>query len=189
MAVLFISLLVLGFYVRRMRGRVKQAAAVVDTRPVVPPPAGPTEQATLYVAYDDPGVLHAEMALIPLPSGRQERARELVQALIARYVGANSPHSLPPRADVRDLYMVDPGLVVVDMNGAFADGHRSGILVEQLTLTSFVQTLAANLPGINRVKFVVEGKERETLAGHADLSGYYQTAAVARLTQQLQQSP
>jgi spore germination protein GerM len=189
MAVLFATVLVLGFYVRRMRGRVKEAVRTVNSRPVAPPVAGPTEQATLYVAYDDPGVLHAESARIPLPSGRQERAQELVQALLARYLDKNSPHLLPTQADLRDVYMVDPGLVVIDVNSAFADGHRSGILVEELTIASLAQTLAANLPGINRVKFLVDGKQRDTLAGHADLSGYYDTVSIANLTQQLQQSP
>lgn len=189
MVVLFAAVLVLGFYVRSMRGRVGERVRAVDSRPVAPPASGPTEQATLYVAYDDPGVLHAESTTIPLPSGRQERAHELVQALLARYLGKNSPHVLPAQADLRDVYIVDPGLVVIDVNSAFADGHRSGILIEELTVASFAQTLASNLPGINRVKFLVDGKHRDTLAGHADLSGYYETAAISALSQQLQQSP
>ncbi len=189
MALLFVAVLVLAFYVRSMRGRVGERSRGVDTRPVTPPASGPTEQATLYVAYDDPGLLHAESASIPLPSGRQERAQELVQALLARYLGKNSPHVLPAQGDLRDVYVVDPGLVVIDVNSAFADGHRSGILVEELTVASFAQTLASNLPGINRVKFLVDGKTRDTLAGHADLSGYYDIASISALTQQLQQSP
>ncbi|MBV9481459.1 MAG: GerMN domain-containing protein [Acidobacteria bacterium] len=189
MAVLLSAVLMLSFYVSRMRARVKATAAVVDNRPVAPPPAGPTEQAALYIAYDDPGVLHAESAAIRLPSGRQERAQELVEALLARYLDKNSPHILPAQADVREVFMVDPGLVVIDLNSALADGHRSGILVETLTIASFSQTLATNLPGISRVKFLVDGKSRETLAGHADLSGDYQIQAIATLSQQLQSSP
>lgn len=189
MVVLFVLVLILGFYVRRMRGRVRETVRAADNRPVAPPAAGPSEQATLYVAYDDPGVIHAESARIALPSGRQERAQELVQALLSRYLDKNSPHLLPAQADLRDVYMVDPGLVVIDLNSAFADGHRSGILVEELTVASLAQTLAANLPGINRVKFLIDGKQRDTLAGHADLSSYYDTTAIANLTQQLQQSP
>jgi hypothetical protein len=189
MAVLFVAVLVLGFYVRHMRGRVKEAARAVDSRPLPPPAAGPTELVTLYVAYDDPGVLERESARIRLPSGRQERAQELVQALVARYLDRNSPHPLPARADVRAVYMVDPGLVVIDMNSAFADGHRSGILVEELTVASLSQTLAANLPGIDRVKLLIDGRQRDTLAGHADLSGYLDSAAISSLTQKLLPSP
>jgi hypothetical protein len=112
-----------------------------------------------------------------------------VQALLVRYLDRQSTHPLPARADVRDVYMVDPGLVVIDLNSAFADGHRSGILVEELTVASLSETLAANLPGINRVQFLVDGKQRDTLAGHADLSGYYDSGAISSLTQKLQQSP
>jgi sporulation and spore germination protein len=75
---------------------------------------------------------------------------------------------------------------VIDTNDAFADGHRSGVLVEELTVASMVQTLAANIPGINRVKILVGGKERETLAGHADLTGFYDVSAVSQLVGELQ---
>jgi hypothetical protein len=47
-----------------------------------------------------------------------------------------------------------------------------------MTLASLIETLAANVPGVSKVKFLVDGKERETLAGHADLMSFYQTAAV-----------
>ena len=132
--------------------------------------AGPTEQVTLYVAYDDPGVLRAQAASIPLPAGRQERAEELLRALLGLYMDKASSHPLGPGSEVRDVYLVDPGLAVIDLNDAFADAHRSGVLVEELTVASLVQTLATGIPGINRVKILVGGKERETLAGHADLS-------------------
>jgi hypothetical protein len=189
MALLFVAVLLLGTYVYRMRGHVSQTVRVADNRPVAPPVAGPTEQVTLYIAYDDPGVLRAESARIPLPSGRQERAQELMHALLQRYLSKDSPHVLPPTADIRDVYMVDPGLAVIDTNDAFADNHRSGVLVEQLTVTSLVETLAANLPGINRVKILVNGKQRDTLAGHSDLSDFYETSAIATVAQQLASAP
>jgi len=100
--------------------------------------------------------------------------------------GTPPPDAKPsPRAQ-RAVYLVDPGLVVIDVNAAFANGHRSGVLEEELTVTSIIQTLAANLPDILRVKFLVEGKERETLAGHADLSSMYDTIAVSQLVAQMQ---
>ena len=72
-----------------------------------------------------------------------------------------------------------------DLNGAFADGHRSGILVEDLTIASLIHTISANTPGILRVRILVDGKERETLAGHADLSEVYDVTAVNQLSSQL----
>jgi hypothetical protein len=93
---------------------------------------------------------------------------------------------LPAGADIRSVYLVDPGLAVIDINAAFADGHRSGVLSEELTVASMIQTLSANLPGILRVKILVEGQQRDTLAGHADLSGFFDVSAIHQLTSQLQ---
>jgi hypothetical protein len=61
------------------------------------------------------------------------------------------------------------------VNAAFADQHRSGILVEELTVASIVKTVGANINGVTSVRFLVDGKERETLAGHADLTDSYST--------------
>ncbi len=150
-------------------GRSSRRRPPPTSHPVAAPVQGPTEQVTLFVAYDDPGALRAQAANIALPAGRQERAQELLRALLGLYLDKSSSHPLGPGAEIRDVYLVDPGLAVIDTNDAFADGHRSGVLVEELTVASMVQTLAANIPGINRVKILVGGQERETLAGHADL--------------------
>lgn len=189
-AVSVLTLAVLGMtlYAWHMRGRAASPVASLDTRPVEPPVAGPTERVTLFVAYDDPGVLHAQTARIPLPSVRQQRAEELLRALIAVYLDKSSPHALPPGSDIRSVYLVDPGLAVIDVNAALADGHRSGVLSEGLTIASLIQTLSVNLPGILKVKILVEGQERQTLAGHADLSGFFDVSAMNQLTAQLQSS-
>jgi Sporulation and spore germination len=181
------SVLGMSLYAWHMRGRAAATpVATVDTRPVVAPVSGSTEQVTLFVAYDDVGVLHAQTTRIPLPSVRQQRAEELLRALLALYLDKNSPHPLPPGSDIRSVYLVDPGLAVVDVNAAFADGHRSGVFSEELTVASLIQTLSTNIPGILRVKILVEGKQRETLAGHADLSNFFDVAGINQLTSQLQ---
>jgi spore germination protein GerM len=121
-----------------------------------------------------------------MPSVRQQRAEEVLRALIALYLDKSSPHPLPPGSDIRSVYLVDPGLAVIDVNAAFADGHRSGVLAEELTVTSLIQTLSENIPGILKVKILVEGKQRDTLAGHADLSNFFDVSAIHQLTSQLQ---
>ena len=187
MSVLLAAVLALSLYALHMR---KTAAAmpvaVTDTRPVAPPVTGPTEQVTLFVAHDDDGSLRAQGARIPLPSGRQQRAEELLRSLLTIYLDKNSPHALAAGADVRSVFLVDPGVAVIDLNSAFADGHRSGILIEELTVTSLIHTISANTPGVLQVKILVDGKQRDTLAGHADLSDFYDVTAVNQLATQLQ---
>ncbi|MFZ1053450.1 MAG: GerMN domain-containing protein [Candidatus Sulfotelmatobacter sp.] len=187
LSILLAAVLGMSVYAWHMRGRAAATpVASVDTRPVVPPVAGATERVTLFVAYDDIGILRAQSAQIAMPSVRQQRAEELLRALIALYLDKSSPHPLPPGSDIRSVYLVDPGLAVIDVNAAFADGHRSGVLAEDLTVASLIQTLSANIPGILKVKVLVEGKQRDTLAGHADLSNFFDVSAINQLTSQLQ---
>jgi hypothetical protein len=119
-------------------------------------------------------MLHKQIRNIALPADAAERARQVVRALISAYLEKNSKHPLATGADVDAVFLVKPNIAVVDTNAEFADGHRSGILVEQLTVASIAQTLAANVEGVGRVKILVQGKERQTLAGHADLTTYYE---------------
>jgi hypothetical protein len=194
-ATLLVLALAMAFYVRSMRSRATyMARGALTTQPVAAPVSGPAEQVTLYVAYDDEGVLLAQAFRIPLPSGRQQRAEELLRALIGVYLDKSSPHPLPPGSDLRGIYLVDaqqtgagsePGLAVVDLNAAFADGHRSGVLAENLTIASLVKTLTANILGITRVKILIDGQARETLAGHADLSGLIDVAAMNQMAGEL----
>lgn len=185
-AVMVAVALGMSFYAWRMRGRVNRAEVPANTQPVAPPAAGPSEQVTLYVAYDDAEVLRPRAVRIPLPAGRQERAEELLQALVDLYLDKSSPHVLGPGSEIRGVYLVDPGLAVIDLNAAFANGHRSGVLIEELTMASLVGSLSANIPGISRIKILVDGKERDTLAGHVDLTNFYDVAAVNQLVAQLQ---
>ena len=105
------------------------------------------------------------------------------------YLDRTSSHAMPSGTEIRSVFLIDPGTAVIDANAAFADGHRSGVLVEELTVASMIQTLSANIPGILRVRILIDGKQRETLAGHVDLSNFYQTSAVAQLVQELQAVP
>jgi len=152
---------------------------------VAPPTSGPMERVTVYVAYDEPGELRGQSISIPLESGRQQRAEGLLQALMTIYTAKNSPHPLAAGAAVNQVFLVDPGVAVLDLNSTFVDGQVSGVQAEELTMVSIVQTLSTNIPGLMRVKILVDGKQRDTLAGHADLSGFYDVQQVAELVKEL----
>lgn len=187
-AVMLALVLGMSVYAWRMRrGATPPPQPAAYARPVAPPVQGPTEQVTLYVAYDDPGTLRAQGARIALPAGRQERAEELLRALIDIYLDKSSPHPLGQGSEIRNVYLVDPGLAVIDTNAVFSDTHRSGVLLEELTVASLTETLSANIPGINRVKILVDGRTRDTLAGHTDLTGFFDVSQMNQLVGQLQQ--
>jgi len=185
-AVLLLAMFGAGFYILRLKARAERSAAASDVRALAPPVAGPQERVELYIAYDEDGVIRPREAHIALPKEPSLRAREVLRALIGEYLTKPSSHPLAPGADIKDVYLLNGGMAVVDTTAAFADGHRSGVFVEELTVASMVQTLAANVGGVTRVKILVEGKERETLAGHADLMSFYDVNAVNDLVKAMQ---
>ena len=187
LAIMLLAVLGMGLYLRSLKQRAERIhEQPVDMRPVAAPVTGTPERVALFMASDSSGTIGRVDVDIALPREHSERAREILRALVARYEAKDSPHPLPGGADVKDVYLVDDKTAVIDLNSVFAEAHRSGILVEELTIASMIQTLVGNAPGITRVKFLVDGRERDTLAGHADLSNFYDVAAVSALASQLQ---
>ncbi len=185
--VLILAMFSAGFYMLQLKARAERTGAPPpDTRPISAPVSGPKKNVVLFIAFDEDGVIRPREAEVALPEEPNLRAREVLRALIGAYLTKPSPHSLAPGADVRDVYLLNGGTAVVDTTSEFADGHRSGVFVEELTVASVVQTLAANVPGVSRVKILVDGKERETLAGHADLISFYDVNAVNDLVKAMQ---
>jgi hypothetical protein len=184
--VLALAALGMGFYALKLKQKAEALQAQADLRPVPAPTSGARENVVAWIAYDEDGVIHQEQVQAPNLPDRAERAREVLRAVAAFYEEKDSPHPLPAGADINAVYILQDHTAVVDLNSAFADGHRSGIGVEQFTVFSLVQTLSANLPDITRVRFVVDGKTRPTLAGHAALDTYYDVATVAQLIRELQ---
>jgi spore germination protein GerM len=179
---LAMGVLGLGLYVLHLASSARRLPPITgDTRPLAPPVAGPSVPVTLFVANDNDGQLVKQQINLALPAAPSERGKEILRALLAQYQEQTSSHHLDPAAAITDVYPTDNGLIVVNANAAFADGHRSGILVEELTLASITQTLSANLPNVLRMKLLIEGKERATLAGHADLNEPFDVTSATRL--------
>jgi Sporulation and spore germination len=154
-------------------------------RSVAPPINGPLGKITLAIAYDEDGVFRQQQAQAALPTEAGERSREILRTLFSEYMQRPSPHPLTPGSDVNDVFVLNGDLAVLDMNGTFADSHPSGVMVEDFTLFSMIETLALNMPEIKRVKIIVDGRERSTLAGHADLTPIFDVAAIHQAVENL----
>lgn len=157
-----------------------------DQRPVAAPVAGSNETLQLTIAYDEDGVFRTRDVSAVVPSEPSARAKSILETLIGYYLSKPSPHELADGSGVNSVFMVNKNLAVIDLNQALAEGHRSGIMVEDFTLISLIDTLATNLPQVEQVKILINGKERETLAGHADIRSTYSTAAIHKVVAQLQ---
>jgi hypothetical protein len=174
---LLLAVIGMGIYGLHLRRQALELhLAVPDARPAAPPISGPAQQVTFFVPDDAKGILIRQNVSATLPEDSTLRTREIIHLLIANWQGKNSLHPIGSSADVNAVFLLNNNqTAVVDVNSAFCEQHHSGILVEELTLASLARTLAANIPGITQMKILVDGKERETLAGHADLTGFYPT--------------
>ena len=165
----------LVIYAAHLRNRVATEEKRLAEQPkvVLPPATGPMSPVSLWVAFDSEGNLHRVQDSLALPEERSERSRTILRALLTRYMQDSSSHAIGASADVLDVFLLGADTAVVNTSAGFAESHPSGVLAEELTVASMALTLNANDPRITRVKILVDGKERQTLAGHVDLSRFY----------------
>ena len=187
-AALVLIALGLTFYALHLKRKVArdEQLAAEQQRALAPLTNGPPTPVTLYIASDSDGTLRRTQVNVTLPPERTERDRAVLRALFGEYLQSSSPHPIGEGADVRDVYLLGDDTAVVDTNAAFADAHPSGVLAEELTVASIVVTLNANDSKIERVKILVNGQERETLAGHADLRRFYEASNIGQVVKDLQ---
>jgi hypothetical protein len=178
-ALLAIIILAMAGYLVHLKHKAELLAPPPVGQAVAPPPSGPTQQLTLYLADDADGSLRAVTMSSALPGDPGERARLALQTLLKRYQQPDSHHRLGGAAAVEDVFLLDANSAVVNLNAAFADTHPSGIQVEWLTIESMVMTLKAQLPELTRVRFLVDGNSRENLAGHVAMAGWFDVAQVS----------
>ena len=148
----------------------------VDTRALALP-AEPTTRARvllehLLADYALPGSAH------PLPSGAAIDDVFLLTLPIAPPASAgDTTTSRAARAAAAAVPQFGDNaygqLAVINLHESFADNHPSGIETENLTLLSIIGTLHANFPDATQIRFLVDGRPRDTLAGHASLSRSY----------------
>ena len=97
---------------------------------------------------------------------------EWVGLLLTALSDPPSDHVLavvPAGIKVKNVLLDEQQVLYVDLPEETATFARGGVEKEMLILQSMVQTLGRNVSGVNRVKFLIEGKERETFAGHIEL--------------------
>jgi spore germination protein GerM len=114
------------------------------------------------------GLLRPEVRNITTSPDKRVFVIKILEALLSGPRGGNFT-SVPPGVAVRQVFLVD-NLAVVDLSREIYTRHYGGVLEELATIYSVVNTIIENVPGIERVRILVEGEERSTLAGHIRLS-------------------
>jgi hypothetical protein len=74
-----------------------------------------------------------------------------------------------PEARLRQVFLLEDGTALVDLSRQVVHPLLGGIAVELSALYSVTRSLRENIESISRVRFLVEGQERPTLAGHVSI--------------------
>jgi len=107
-----------------------------------------------------------------------ERSRQLIQALITD-PPTPGQRTIPASATLLGFYVLPDGTAIADFSDTLSSEMPSGIMSETMAVNSIVRTLASNVPALRRLKILIHGQEEETLAGHADLTGFFDLNASA----------
>lgn len=126
------------------------------------------EEIVLWYASPQQDALIAERRRLPPTATTVERAKLILGELIAG-PQSDAVRTLAAEVKVRELFIDDQGTAYIDFSEALTLHHPGGPWSEMLTIRSIVQTLAENIPEIQWVQILIEGREVETLAGHIDI--------------------
>ena len=139
-----------------------------------PPISTPTDvqvSATIFWAAGPDKIAPVRVQL-PLSADPVLRSQQVLRELIAD-PPTPGQRTIPADAELLGFYVLTDGTAVADFSNALAAETPSGILSEQAAVDSIAQTLASNVPSLRRLKILIHGQEAETLAGHVDLTGFF----------------
>ena len=136
--------------------------------PAAPAEGVPRITATVFYASADGEALVPIRREVALAEGLVPQGREI---LTAQLQGAPSPYVsvIPEGTMLRAFYVTDRGDAFVDLSLEVSSRHPGGSSTELLTVYAIVNAVTANLPTIQRVQILIDGREADTLAGHVDL--------------------
>lgn len=180
---------VAGFLsLRGLRKRVNRLAEAESAeerarREVVAPPiTSPSDVAARALIYWASPTAPYQLAPVPidlqLAANPTVRGKQVLQALIANAPAA-AQRTLPANATLLAFYILPDGTAITDFSDEFSAETPSGILSEALAVNSIARTLEVNVPSLRRLKILIHGQEVDTLAGHVDLTGYFDLHSVA----------
>lgn len=124
---------------------------------------------TLYFPSHGRGQLVPEERQVAWAKTESDRVRQVLLALIEGSHEGQS-RSLPSGTTIRGVFLARDGTALLDLGGDPSSEFGPGISSESLVVYSVVNSLAANIPAVQRVIFLIQGQQAETLSGHVDLS-------------------
>lgn len=132
-------------------------------------PAVPRIKATLFFGSEDGlGLVPVEQE-IPLAQGTVAQARALIEAQLTAKPPEGFVSTIPEGTKLLGVYVSEKNEAFVDLDSTVRTKHPGGSMNELFTVYTMVNVLTSNIPDIQNVQILIDGREVDTLAGHVDL--------------------
>jgi hypothetical protein len=180
LAILAVAVIIGLVSLRSLQNRMQRLALTPKTeeqarrdllKPAISTPTDVMAQIQIFWAVAPDRVAPMQVAL-PLSADPVKRARQVIDALILQ-VPTPEERTLPADATLLGFYILPDGTAIADFSDTLSTGTPSGILSEQLAVDSIARTLETNVASLRRLKILIHGQEVDTLAGHVDLTGFF----------------
>lgn len=122
---------------------------------------------TLYFSDVNERFLMPEKRYIAKMETAEEQAKEVVKALLE---GSKTKlvNTFPEKVFIEGIKIDDDKTAHVSFDEGLVRRHPGSSSSEMATIYSLTNTLVQNVPGINKVKILIGGKEIDTIKGHID---------------------
>ncbi len=131
-------------------------------------PAFRNEPLTITVYYPVNGALLAGTASVKRQPDTQAQARETLAAVLSDQRAAQT--AVFRDIKLKAFYLDGQGTAYIDLVRSRQQDISASAGEEFLALFAMVNTVMQNFEEIKQVRFLVDGREAQTLAGHMDLS-------------------
>ena len=122
----------------------------------------------LYFADKENSFLIAEKRLLIQPDDPAQMGKFIIESLI-KGPKEGLMRTIPLDATLRALFVTEDKTAYADFSPVIREKHPGGCKSEIITIYSIVNSLILNIPEIDAVKILIDGRESMTLAGHIDL--------------------
>ncbi|MEW5908297.1 MAG: GerMN domain-containing protein [Thermodesulfobacteriota bacterium] len=122
----------------------------------------------LYFADTTHSRLGVEIRQMVKPSDPSQLGREIINALI-RGPQQGLMRTISEATVLRSVFVTEEKIAYLDFEHHISLSHPGGALLELLTIYSITNSLIVNITEIEKVKFLIDGTESETLCGHIDI--------------------
>jgi spore germination protein GerM len=126
---------------------------------------------TVYLYFSDEknSYLVSEERVLFVSEDPLEIGKAIIHDLIQGPIG-DLGRTIPGDATLNAFYISKDGTAFADFSDIIREKHPGGSQTELLTVYSIVNSIALNIPQVQRVKILIQGREALTLAGHIDLT-------------------